>query len=347
MTIRAFLRSLSFVAFMLVFAAPGFAADISAEMTALMSDVLKPYRTGTNLPSDANTDPKAVNAALEILKKENLLDIPRPATGVTDIVERFGKALALGTRSQQFQTEIGTIYDAITKGDERAAKDAIRKLYEKAGRKPPEGESLEKFYKDVLSVHGAEPQETERVEIKRPDYSVDLILARAAGKMKVEVSGQNGPDGKPFRTLFEGDVVTRPDPSGKGLELVANPASAPLTMTTEQAQMLREKLNGTWTDEKGNTWEISGGGNSITLTESYQNGHKVVYNGQYNLAKVTGEHIINDPLDMEGLPEQVSQQVASNFKTPYRIALDFANGEGNCLAVLVSYHLFLIPLVGD
>ena len=61
MTIRAFLRSLSFVAFMLVFAAPGFAADISAEMTALMSDVLKPYRTGTNLPSDANTDPKAVN----------------------------------------------------------------------------------------------------------------------------------------------------------------------------------------------------------------------------------------------------------------------------------------------
>ena len=228
----------------------------------------------------------------------------------------------------------------------------MHKLYEKVGRKPPEGESLEKLYKDVLSVHGAEPQETERVEIKRPDYSVDLILARAAGKMKVEVSGQNGPDGKPFRTLFEGDVVTRPDPSGKGLELVANPASAPLTMTTEQAQMLREKLNGTWTDEKGNTWEISGGSNSITLTDSYQNGHKVVYNGQYNLGKVTGEHIINDPLDMEGLPEQVSQQVASNFRTPYRIALDVSPNadrmEGTFSAQYVTYGMdYTIESVHD
>jgi len=106
MTIRAFLRLLSFVAFMLVFAAPGFAADISAEMTALMSDVLKPYRTGTNLPSDANTDPKAVNAALEILKKENLLDIPRPATGVTDIVERFGKALAWARGASSFKPRL-------------------------------------------------------------------------------------------------------------------------------------------------------------------------------------------------------------------------------------------------
>ena len=138
MTTRAFLRSLSFVAFMLVFAAPGFAADISAEMTALMSDVLKPYRTGTNLPSNANTDPKAVNAALEILKKENLLDIPRPATGVTDIVERFGKALALGTRSQQFQTEIGSIYDAINKGGKNVTKVDIAVKLSCPGSRPNE-----------------------------------------------------------------------------------------------------------------------------------------------------------------------------------------------------------------
>ena len=103
MTVRAFLRLFLFFVLLLALAAPGFAADISAEMTALMSDVLKPYRTGTNLPSDANTDPKAVNAALEILKKENLLDIPRPATGVTDIVERFGKALAWARGASSFK----------------------------------------------------------------------------------------------------------------------------------------------------------------------------------------------------------------------------------------------------
>ena len=106
MNTQIFLRLVSSIIFLMVLATSAFAADISAEMTALMSDVLKPYRTGTNLPSDANTDPKAVNAALEILKKENLLDIPRPATGVTDIVERFGKALAWARGASSFKPRL-------------------------------------------------------------------------------------------------------------------------------------------------------------------------------------------------------------------------------------------------
>jgi hypothetical protein len=316
-----------------------FAADISAEMGALLSDVLKPYRAGGAVPP--GTDPQAVEAALQILKKEKLLDLPRPPTRVTGVVESFGKALALGTRSQQFRGEIGVIYDALTRGDEQGAKDAIRNLYKKAGRTPPEGESLEKLYNDVRAAHGAEPKETERVEIMRPDYTITNTWARSAGKVKVDVTGQQGPDGKPFRTVFEGDVVARPDASGKGLELAAQPAPSPRTIGPAQAQALREKLNGRWTDQKGRTWAISGNGGSITLTETRENSHKVVYNGRYDLAKITAEHVVSDPLDTEDLPEPVAQQVAANFKTPYRIALDVSPStdrmDGTVAAQYVTY----------
>lgn len=315
-----------------------FAADISAEMGALLSDVLQPYRTGGAAPS--GTDPQAFDAALQILEEEKLLDLPRPPTGATGIVESFGKALALGTRSQQFRGEIGAIYDALTRGDEQEAKDAIRDLYQKAGRKPPEGESLEKLYNDVRTVHGAEPKETERVEIKRPDYTVTNTWARSAGKMKVEVVGQQGPDSKPFRTVFEGDVVTRPDASGKGLELAAKPAPAPQTVTPERAQELRQKLNGTWTDQDGKQWEVSGGGTSITLIEIRKDGHRLAYDSRYNLGKITGQHIINNPADIsDSLPDPVKQQLASKFKPPFGVALEVSSGADRLEGTWSSQHV--------
>src|SRR5438034_1766045 len=130
---RAFVISVSnLVAIALAFSLTCPAADISAEMSALLSDVLKPYQVGGPVP--AGVDPQVFARTLAILKKEGLVGLPRPTTSSTDIADRFGKALALGTRSHQFLGEIGAVHDALTRGDAQAVEEAIRNLYRKAGR---------------------------------------------------------------------------------------------------------------------------------------------------------------------------------------------------------------------
>jgi hypothetical protein len=336
---RAFVISVTnLVAIALAFISPCPAADISAEMSALLSDVLRPYQMGAPVP--AGVDPQVFARTLAILKKEGLVGLPRPATGTTDIADRFGKALALGTRTLQFLSEIGAVYDALTRGDAQAAGEAIRTLYRKAGRTPPQGAALEKLYNDVQAAHN-EARQVEQVEITRPDYSI--TVAHRGGKIHVDVVGQKGPDGKPFRTVFDGDVVTRPDASSKNLELAANPASAPRTISPEQAAELRSTLNGKWNDGNGNIWEIAGSGESITLTEIRTNtGHRLVYKGRYDLGKIYGEHIVDDAKDMNFLPDWVAQQVAANFKPPFRIKLDISAAadqmEGTWASQNVTYN---------
>lgn len=317
------------------------AADISAEMAALLSDVLKPYRAGGAPPAGA--DPQAVEAALAILKQEKLLDLPRPPTGATGIVEAFGKALALGTRSPQFRSEIGAIHDALTRGDKRAAKDAIRDLYQKAGRTPPDTEATQKLYEAVRAVHGTEPKETQRVEIKRPDYSVTLTAAHGAGKMQVQVLGQQGPNGQPFRTVFEGDVVTRPDSAGKGLELAATPAPAPRTITAAQAQALRDRLNGRWIDQDGQTWEVSGSGADIVLTNLRPGRTTLTYRGRYQLARATGTHTFVSPDDMSGdLPGWVHAGLV-DMKLGFRVALTATAAGDRLEGTWSSQHVTYSP----
>ena len=316
----------------------GQAQDMSAELGALIGDVLKPYQIGA--PAPAGSDARVLARTLVILKKEGLLNLPRPRTGNTDIVDRLGKALALGSRSQQFLAEIGAVYDALACGDRASGEQAIRAVYKKAGRSLPEVAALDKAYSDVRAAYAAQPIESERFEIKRPDYTISGIWARASGKMKIEVAGL-GDDRQPFRTVFDGDIVAKPDSSGAGLEIGVRPAPAPRTATPEETARLGQKLNGRWTDQEGKQWEIAVSGAAVTLTTWNRNGRQIDYPSRYDLGKVAGKHIINHPDDMEDLPFEVRQQLASTWKPSFGIDLEVSpNGElmeGTWSSQIVTY----------
>ena len=59
-------------------------ADLGAETMAHLSDLLAPYGASAGPPPGA--DARVFAGALDALRKEKLLGIPRPPTGETDIV---------------------------------------------------------------------------------------------------------------------------------------------------------------------------------------------------------------------------------------------------------------------
>lgn len=87
------------------------ARDISAETVGYLADLLAPYASGTFVPP-SGVEPAALRGALDALRQEKLLGLQRPPTAETDLVERYGRALALGTRASQFLAEIAAVRDA-------------------------------------------------------------------------------------------------------------------------------------------------------------------------------------------------------------------------------------------
>ncbi len=316
------------------------AVDLSAETVAIVHDLMAPYRTG-QVPATPGVDPKAVEQALAILDRENLLDFARPTTRPLGIADKLGRALAMGTRTPQFLREMAAVRDAIVRQDDQAAGKAIQDLYAKMGRTPPKGAALDGLVQAVKEIVGAEPQETERVIIERPDYTVTVENARAAGQARVAVLYQKGPDGRPARVEFKGEVESRPDVSGKDLEMVVEPAPAPATMTSAQADELRKRLNGRWRDQDGVEYEISGEGATIVVTELRAAGKPRPYTGRFNLGLISAAFPIDEADDMgPGLPPKVREQLAGmglSFRISLSAAEDGAKLDGTWSSQHVTY----------
>lgn len=296
----------------LALALPAVAAakDLSAESMGDIADLLAPYR-GAEPPLGAQADPAAVRQALGILAGEKLLDPPRPARAPLGVAEKLGRALALGARTSEFLPEVGAVRDALVRQDEPGARSAIQDLYGKMGRTRPEGPALDPLYSAARDAVGAEPQETESASITRPDYSILVENARAAGQARVAVLMNQGPDGQPARVEFKGDVTSRPAASGQDLETAVEPAPAPETMTSAQAAEVRDRINGRWRDQDGTEYEISGEGGAILVRELRPGKAPRDYTGTFRLGQIDASFPIAKPDDMsEGLPLEVRQQLA-------------------------------------
>src|SRR6266540_6465885 len=320
-------------------------ADMSPQLTLLVHDVLQPYAVN----SDAATS-EGTKRAIEILKNAHLAGGGRPSTASSELIQNYGKVLALGTRAPQFAADIVAIHNAFRSGDTGAVRDAIRNLMKHAGRADPNESALDKMVESLKEIEGS-AKSVERATMDDSDRTIDVWWEKGTGKVKVDVTDKKGANGEPVRTTFNGEAKTKPDSTGKSLELTGKPAGQkPREVTPQKAKDLREKINGEWVDQEGNIWTITGSGSSITATEE-QSGHKVEYKARYDLGKLSGEHIVTDPRDVtEPFPESVKEQLASKFHPPYKINLDVnddADRMGGTWASLnVTYSAGLSGLTG-
>jgi len=311
------------------------AADMSPEFTAVVHDVLQLY-AGDSVSGVSDTTKKAA----DILKQAHLMGSNRPATASSELIDKYGKALALGTRTSQFATEIIAVHDAFRSGDKETIRNSIRNLMKRAGRAEPNESALDKMVEDLTEIEG-NPRSVERVTMEDADRKIDVSWAKQSGKVKVDVIDKHGTNGQPTRTTFTGETQTKPDPTGKSVAVSGKPdTEKPREVTSDKAKQLREKINGDWIDQERNKWVINGSGSAVTATRTNKDGHKVEFKSSYDLAKLNGEHIINNALDVtEPLPGGVKEQLASKYHPPYKITLD-ANDAGDKLeGTLTSLHV--------
>jgi hypothetical protein len=311
-------------------------ADMSPQLTALVHDVLQPYATKPDAATSEGT-----KRAIELLKNAHLAGGGRPSTASGELIQNYGKVLALGTRATQFVPDIISIHDAFGSRDSNAIRDAIRSLMKDAGRAEPNESALDKMVEDLKDVEGSS-KSVERATMDDADRTIDVRWEKGTGKVKVDVTDKKGANGEPVRTTFNGEAKTKPDSTGKSLELTGEPAGQkPREVTPQKAKDLREKINGEWVDQDGNIWTITGSGSSITATKD-ESGHKVEYKAKYDLGKLSGEHIVTDSRDVtEPFPGSVKEQLASKFHPPYKINLDVNDDadrmEGTWASLNVTY----------
>ncbi|TAL31173.1 MAG: hypothetical protein EPN97_11350 [Alphaproteobacteria bacterium] len=304
------------------------AADITAEQSALVYDLLKPVMTAV---PPSGTDPAIFGKAISILKEEHLAGQgSRPHFTEKGILDRYGKALFLGARTPQFAGDIGHIRDLVEKGDRPALEQSLRDLWAKADRAPPDTKALDPVIKSLYGAKGEEPEETVHRSIDKPGYRVEIAHARAGGKMQVDVTTKN-PDGTDRdRTSFQGVTETAPTPDGQELQRRIR-LDQTCTSTPETDAATVEGLNGDWTSGAGETWTVTQQDGKITLTEKRAHGRPLEYTGTYRLGQVAAAHPITEAGDMgENLPMQVRQQLTTKHIS-FRIALDFCSSAPSAL----------------
>jgi hypothetical protein len=308
--------------------------DLSAQLSAIVHDVLQPYATG--MPAGTSD---AAQKAVNILKDEHLLGSARPAVPSNNLVEQYARPLALGTRAANFAGDIAQIHNAFLRGDIEGAREAIRTLAKHAGRSEPDDATLSKTVDQLKQIEGAVEKPIEHTTIEQPDRSIDITWDKPTGKVKIDVLDRKGPNGKPVRTTFSGDTAAQADSTGKSLEVTGKlVGEKPQETTQEQGKNVRDKINGEWVDQDGNTWLLSGADASLTATK-VQSGHQIPYQGKFELGKVTGQHIVNDPADVTDLPDGVKAELAAKYHPPYKIVLN-ANDTGDKLeGTWISLHV--------
>ena len=325
--------------------APVRAADVSAEVASLAGGLVADTSTRPAGARSANSEAALVEKARAIAQAQGLVRRDSSSSSSDDLAGAYGKALELGTKRYSLREEVAEVDNALRRGDADGAREAIRRLYERAGRTPPAGEALDRLLTRARKVHDAQPRATEEFQLERGDDTVNITWDHAIGMMTVDVIARD-PDGKPFRAIFPGNVVSRPQTVGDGLEQDAQPLGEPRVITEDSGRELRKRLNGSWIDRNGRVWEISGDGSSMTVVQIYRNGHRVEYDANYWLGKITGTHIVSDPRDIGDsppLPDWVKRAVATRFKPPFKIRLEVvppgARLEGTWHSAYVTYSL--------
>lgn len=316
--------------------------DMSPELTAVVHDVLQPY-AGTPPPSTS----ASTKQAADILKNAHFSGSGRPSTKSADLIQKYGKVLALGTRSAQFVPEIVAIHDAIQSGDPTAARQAILDLIKRAGRTAPDEASLKKIVDDLTELEPSKGS-LERVTMDDVDRTIDIIWDKGNGRVKIDVLDKKGANGEPVRTTFNGQAKTKSDATGKSVEITGTPdAGKPREVTADKAKNLRDKLNGDWTDQDGNKWVLAGSDSSLTAAKD-ESGYKVEYKGTYNLAKLNAEHVVTDPRDVsESLPQGVKEQLASQYHPHYKINLDANDAVDRLEGTFIAEHVTYSGLTGE
>ncbi len=305
------------------------AADITAEQTALIHDLMAPVIDGTAKLD--GMDKGMVDSALELLKKEQLAgQSTRPNYFETGTLERYGKALFLGARTPEFSNEIAHIRDLIARGNRADLESALTRLWDKTGRTKPDAKALEPVIASLYGAKGEEPEETVRHIIEKSDRTIEIVHARAGGRMDVAVTRHN-PDGTDKdRTVFQGVTETSPA-GGKDLQRRTK-LERVCTSTAETDKDTIKELEGEWTSGDGDTWIISHeGGDKIRLIENRSGMSTLHYTGTYSLGKIAAAHPITAISDMEDtLPTAVRHQL-TQAKINFRITLEFCVGDENKL----------------
>lgn len=307
-----------------------YAADITAEQTALIHDLMAPVIEGK---AELNSAEKAmVDSAVDLLKKEQLAgQSTRPNYFETGTLERYGKALFLGSRTPEFANEIAHIRDLVARGNKVDLEESLTKLWEKAGRAKPDAAALEPVIAALYGAKGAEPEETVRHIIDKSDRSIEIIHARAGGRMDVTVTRRNADGTDKDRTVFQGVTETTPA-GGKDLQRRTK-LERICTSTPETDKDMLKEMEGKWQANNSRTWIVSAeGGGNVRFIEERNNGLPALhYIGTYKLGHITAQHPITAITDMEdSLPTAVRQQLTQE-KINFRISLEFCTGDTNTL----------------
>lgn len=300
---------------------PTRAADIATEQSALMHDLLASADAGQKLPG--KTDPKILEKAMEALRQEKLAGgAGRPVFQESGLLDRYGKAMFLGSRTQEFAADIGKIKDIADSGNRAALKKALGDLWVKAGRARPDQKALEPVINSLYGAKGQEPSETLRHVIDKPDYRVEMTHARAGGLMQVEVVSKDKKGHETDRTVFQGITETAPTPDGRELQRHLKITKA-CTSTEKTDHDTMGDLEGEWhSTGQSPQWTFKQDGEKVILTEQREKNGPLVYTGTYHLGKIYAEHPITVVTDMEdSLPADVRSQLTTMGLT-FRVSLE-------------------------
>lgn len=319
---------------LVVLPADGAAQDIDARTMALIHDA-----AGGQPPAGSTVDPAALAEARKALRDEKLLTAQRVATQEPDIVDIYGRALLLGPRARQFLPELADVRNAAIRRDREATAAAIARLLAKAGRPRVDDAQMAKFV-DAVSGAGEDegPAETARRRIEKPGRTIEITDAKRAGLFTIDVT--ETPSGsKAKRTVVVAERTVRPNAAGTGLEERAVPVRV-CSVTEAQSSERRAALNGAWSDQNGNAWDVSGSGDSIALVERKAGTPAIVYAGTYRLGRVQATHVVGAPNEIADLPDWV--RVGLVGRTSFVVRFDDCR-DGKLTGTWESRHVTYSP----
>jgi hypothetical protein len=302
------------------------AADITAEQSALLYDLLDPAVKRETPPP--GTDPGVLKDALQVLKDKKLAgQAGRPVFAERGILDKYAKAMFLGSRGPEFASEIGEIHDLVYSGQQDRLETALSDLWVKAGRAKPDSKALEPVINSLYGEKGRQPSETIRHVFDDARSRVEVIHAVAGGRMQVDIETKN-PDGTvKDRTVFSGVTETTPTKDGKELERKIEPEKI-CTNTPETDKDAAKTISGEWiAQSSGLKWTVETSGQSVKLTEHRASGGPLVYTGELRLGRILTRHPISKVTDMDnGLPMEVKRQL-TGMGIDFRVALEFCGGD--------------------
>lgn len=299
------------------------AADMTAEQTALLFDLLSPLSGGQRPPG--RPDSAVLGQALTALKDEGLAGQGgRPNFQEQGILENYGNAMFLGSRAKEFTPDIGRIRDIVSSGNRPALENALTDLWVKAGRTKPDSKALEPVIQSLYGAKGQEPEETVRHVFDKPGHRIEIIHARAGGLMQVDVTQKDSGGKEIARTSVQGLTETVPAPAPGGEQDLQRRIKLEkvCTSTKKTDKDTVDELNGEWQGTGGKTWNVSHSGNKVTLIEQRPGSPPLTYTGTYNLGKISATHPITAITDMgDELPADVRAQLVG-MNISFRIALE-------------------------